>query len=376
MLNTQALADRINSSKLDLLDKIWMTVRPEDKIDKIIGSVISLTQNSICSGASTLILLNNNNKQELYFKYAIGPLAGQLKRLHVGRQSGIAGWVIKNSKPMLVNNPDKNRSFYKLIEDATTFRTKHAIAVPLFIKGEVVGVIEALNKADGTPFSKHDLDTMKDVANTASMAYDGYKTENYLILSYKHTVSALVSLADAKETSGGGHSRRLVQYALMGARELGLSKPQQQSIEYAALLHDIGKLSIPDKILNKSEQLTDKEWAIIKRHTIVGYEILKDIPFLKEAALLILYHHERYDGGGYPQGLNGDSIPIGSRLISVVDAFDNMTIDHSYRKAMLPQQAFAELYKHTGDQFCPVAVKAFNNGFVRTTLTKKKRPVY
>jgi HD-GYP domain-containing protein (c-di-GMP phosphodiesterase class II) len=372
----QALAEKIQASKLDLLDKIWMKVKPEDKLNSIIAGVINLTQSAISPGASTLILLNNDNKQELFFQYAIGPAAKVLKRLHIGRLSGIAAWVIRNGKPMLVNNAEKNIGFYRLIADATGFRTKHAIAVPLICKGEVIGVIEALNKANGLIFDKHDLDTMRDVASTASVAFEGHNTNNFLMLSYKHTVSALVSLADAKETSGGGHSRRLVEYALMGARELGLTKTQQQSIEYAALLHDIGKLSIADEILNKTDKLTDNEWAQIKRHTIVGYEILKDIPFLKEAALLILYHHERYDGSGYPQGLHGNAIPIGARLIAVVDAFDNMTIDHSYRKAKTPQEAFVELTKFAGDQFCPVAVKAFNTGFARTHLTKKKRIVY
>ena len=359
--------------KVDLLDKIWLKVKPEDKIDKIITSVVNLTQNSLSSLASTLVLLGSN-KQELYFRTADGSTPKQMKRLHAGRQSGIAGWVIRNGKPMLVNNPEKNAGFYKLLYDATGFRTRYAIAAPLIGSGKVLGVIEALNKANGTVFSKRDLNTILDVATTASMAFDGYKTNNDLLLSYKNTVRALVSLADAKETSGGGHSRRLAEYAMMGARELGLNKQQMHNIEYAAILHDIGKLSIADSILNKAEPLTDEEWAAIKKHPIVGYEILKDIPFLKEAALLILYHHERYDGGGYPQGLHGEKIPLGARLIAVVDAFDNMTTEHSYRDAMTQQQAFNELSKNAGDQFCPVALKAFNSGYVRTRLTRKKRP--
>jgi putative nucleotidyltransferase with HDIG domain len=352
-----------------------MKVKPEDKIDSIITSVINLTQNSLNTLASTLLLLDNNHKQELYFQYSNSLSGKQLQRLQVGRQSGIASWVIRNGKAMLVNNPEKNVGFYKLIDDATGFRTKHALAAPLIANGKIIGVIEALNKTDGAVFSKSDLNTMMSVATTSSMVFEGYRTNNYLMLSYKSTVRALVSLADAKETSGGGHSRRLVEYALMGARELGLNKKQLQNIEYAALLHDIGKLSITDSILNKAEPLNEQEWAIIKKHPIVGYEILRDIPFLKEASLLILYHHERYDGTGYPQGLHGDNIPLGSRLIAVVDAFDNMTTPHSYREPMTQQQAFSELSKHAGDQFCPMVLKAFNTGFVRTRLTRKKRPV-
>jgi putative nucleotidyltransferase with HDIG domain len=371
------LNKKSGTSKIDLLDKIWSTVKPEDKIDRIIAGIISLTQNSIQPLATTLMIQSDNNKQELYFQFAEGPQAKQLKRLHIGRQSGISNWVIQNRKPMLVNNAEKNKVYYRFIDDATGFRTRAAIAAPLVSQGEVIGVIEALNKSQGILFSKHDLDTITDIASTASIAVEGYKKNKSLMLSYKHTVRALVSLTDAKESSGGGgHSRRLVEYALMGARELGLNKKQQQSIEYAALLHDIGKLSISDEILGKSGKLTDKEWVLMKKHTIVGYQLLRDIPFLKEASVLILYHHERYDGGGYPRGLHGNDIPIGARLIAVVDAFDNMTNEHSYRKAMLPQEAFAELFKHTGDQFCPLAIKAFNTGFVRTRLTKNKRPVY
>jgi hypothetical protein len=375
MPNLHTLAVQAPTNKDDLLDKIWMKVKPEDKIDSIITSVINLTQNSLNTLASTLLLLDNNHKQELYFQYSNRLSGKQLQRLQVGRQSGIASWVVRNGKAMLVNNPEKNVGFYKLIDDATGFRTKHALAAPLITNGKIIGVIEALNRADGAVFSKSDLNTMMNVATTSSMVFEGYRTNNLLMLSYKSTVRALVSLADAKESSGGGHSRRLVEYALMGARELGLNKKQLQNIEYAALLHDIGKLSIADSLLNKAEPLTEQEWAIIKKHPIVGYEILRDIPFLKEASLLILYHHERYDGTGYPQGLHGDNIPLGSRLIAVVDAFDNMTTPHSYREPMTQQQAFSELSKHAGDQFCPMVLKAFNTGFVRTRLTRKKRPV-
>src|SRR4030043_20139 len=274
MPNLQALATQAKANQLDLLDKIWLKVKPEDKADRIVANIVSLTQNSLNSVASAVVMVGADNKREIYYQLAEGPSAGQLKRLHAGRQSSIAEWVIRNSKPMLVNNPEKNSGFYKLIDEATGFRTKHALAAPLLRGGRVFGVIEALNKSNGAVFSKHDLNTMLDVANIGSTAFDGYRTNNELIHSYKSTVRALVSLADAKETSGGGHSRRLVEYALMGARELGLNKQQQQNIEYAALLHDIGKLSIADAVLNKVEPLTDEEWSMIRKHPIVGYEIL------------------------------------------------------------------------------------------------------
>jgi HD-GYP domain-containing protein (c-di-GMP phosphodiesterase class II) len=154
----------------------------------------------------------------------------------------------------------------------------------------------------------------------------------------------------------------------MAANELALSKEAKRNIEYAAILHDIGKLGIAEEILNKIGPLNDKEWEIIRKHPVIGYNMLRDIPFLKEAARLILYHHERYDGGGYPQGLQGKKIPLEARLIAVADAFDAMTTTHNHRQAVDQQKAFSELTKNIRSQFCPIAVKAFNDGFAKTRL--------
>ncbi len=213
---------------------------------------------------------------------------------------------------------------------------------------------------------------MTEVGNATALALDKIRMNSSLLKSYKSTVKALVSLADAKETSGGGHSRQVAEYAIIAASEMSLPSKDKQTIEYAAMLHDIGKLSIPDNILNKKGSPTDEEWEIIRKHTIVGYELLKDIPFLQEASELILYHHERYDGRGYPQKLAGDQIPLGARLIAVADAFANMTVDHPYRAALSKKAAFAELHRCANTQFCPVAVRAFNAGFVKNRLSGKQ----
>jgi HD-GYP domain-containing protein (c-di-GMP phosphodiesterase class II) len=365
---------RTETSKADFLEKLWSRVGPEGKEDEIIGCLVRTAHNALSASASSLLLLDEN-KKELYFKFADGPVGEKLKRLHVDKKTGIAGWIVQNGKPLVVNNPEKCASFCKLIDKATGFRTRSIIGVPILINRKVVGVIEVLNKADGTDFTQNDLKTLTGVANTAAMTIETTRMNVDLLLSYKGTVKALVALADAKEISGGGHSRRVAEYALMGAREMVLSKEEKQNIEYAAILHDIGKLSIADEILNKTDTLTEEEWQSIQRHPTVGYNILRDIPFLKEASKLILFHHERYDGKGYPQGLQADTIPLGARLIAVADAFDNMTTEHNYRKALSQQQAFNELSRNVREQFCPVAVKAFNAGFVRYRLMKTQEPV-
>jgi HD-GYP domain-containing protein (c-di-GMP phosphodiesterase class II) len=353
--------------KIDLLDKIWNKVKPEEKEDQIITSLVTMSHNVLGAEAASLLLYDEKS-QELYFKFADGPVGQKIKRLHIARQSGIAGWIMKNKKPMVVNNPAKNASFYKRIDDATGFKTRSIIAVPMMVNNKIIGVIEVCNKKDGSNFTQHDLNTMLGVAETAAMAIDSTRMNATLLQSYRGTVRALVTLADAKENCGAGHSRRVAEYALLGATELGLSPNAILNIEYAAVLHDIGKLRIPDAILNKTEKLEDDEWKLIQKHPIIGYNMLRDIPFLREASRLILHHHEKYDGSGYPQGLHAEAIPLGSRLISVADAFDYMTTGHAYRPAMEKKKAFEELMGNMRNQFCPVAVKAFNAGFVKSRI--------
>jgi putative nucleotidyltransferase with HDIG domain len=359
------------NNKHDLLDKIWNKVKPENREYQLITSIMQMADTTLDASASSLLLLDEKS-QELYFKFADGPVGQQLKRLHINRQSGIAGWIVRNGKPLIVNNPERNKDFYKQIDAATGFRTRSIIGVPLIIKKRIIGVIEVLNKKNGTAFTQQDLKTMIGVANTTAMAIENTRMNTDLLNSYMGTVKALVSLADGKETSGGGHSRRVAEYALMAANVLSFTREEYQIIEYAAILHDIGKLSIADGILNKSTALTDEEWAIIRKHPATGYNLLKDIPFLKKASKLILHHHERYDGTGYPEGLSGEEIPMGARLIAVADAFDNMTTHHPYRAALSRQQAFSELNEGARSQFCPVAVKAFNSGFIKARLLNKQ----
>jgi putative nucleotidyltransferase with HDIG domain len=359
-------------AQLNMLKTIWAKAKPEDKEDQIITYLMRMVHNGLKSCATSLMLFDDK-KQEHYFKFATGPNAQTLNRLHVGRQSGIANWVIQKAKPIVVNNAQKNADYYARMDNATGFRTKAAVSVPLIFEGKVKGVIEALNKQDETNFTKDDLNTLIDIANMAAITLESSRLNVSLLDSYKGTVKALVSLADAKEVSGGGHSRRVAEYAMMGARELGMSKYEKHAVEYAGLLHDVGKLSIPDEVLNKPSTLSKEEWQMVRKHPIIGFNMLKDIPFLKLASTMVLSHHERFDGAGYPHGISGEKIPMGARLIAVADAFDYMTTEHNHRGALTGEKAFMELAKNSNTQFCPKALKAFNSGFVRTRILGKRK---
>ncbi|MGB9804386.1 HD-GYP domain-containing protein [Desulfofundulus sp.] len=155
------------------------------------------------------------------------------------------------------------------------------------------------------------------------------------------------------------HSQRVASYAIMLARELGMPTKEQQYIYLAGLLHDIGKLGVSNAILFKPGKLTEDEWEEIKEHPVISYEILSVMPCMKVISLMALYHHERYDGYGYPEGLQGEAIPLGARILAVADSFDAMTSRRVYRPMMSRESALEELYRCKGTQFDPYLVEVF-----------------
>jgi putative nucleotidyltransferase with HDIG domain len=172
-------------------------------------------------------------------------------------------------------------------------------------------------------------------------------------------VAALVATLERKTWAPAGQTSRSAWYAKQVAKEMRLSEEQQELIHTAALLHDIGKLATPDEILLKPGPLTDEEKEIARQHPLVGAEILARMPSLAQAAPIVAHHHEHYDGSGYPKRLQGEQIPIGSRIILVSDAFDAMTTHRSYRSVMSLQMAMRELQRCAGQQFDPRVANAF-----------------
>ena len=172
-------------------------------------------------------------------------------------------------------------------------------------------------------------------------------------------ICAFNQLLDLKDLNTGVHSTRLAEWALHVAGELGLDERGQKDIEIAALLHDIGKVGIPDAILNKPARLSEEEYALMKKHPEYGWAVLRQIPGMERASLIILHHHESFDGSGYPGNLKAEEIPMGSRIVSVIDAFDAMVSSRPYREGMPFEEAERRLLKATGTQFDPLVISSF-----------------
>nr|WP_238480799.1 HD-GYP domain-containing protein [Desulforadius tongensis] len=173
------------------------------------------------------------------------------------------------------------------------------------------------------------------------------------------TISALVSAIDAKDAYTHNHSENVARVSVALAKELKVSPAEIVNIRYGALLHDVGKIGIPEKILNKTGRLNDEEFALIKTHPLIGSKILSPIDFLGRALNVVRYHHERYDGGGYPEGLKGEDIPFEARIACIADAWDAMRSHRAYRRALSFNAAVLEMEKGAGTQFDPYMVKKF-----------------
>jgi response regulator RpfG family c-di-GMP phosphodiesterase len=177
--------------------------------------------------------------------------------------------------------------------------------------------------------------------------------------TYESTLQALVTALDLRDNETHGHSYRVVEYAVVVAERMGVTEPQLTWIRRGAILHDVGKIGVPDAILRKPDKLTEDEWREMRRHPEMGYEMLKHISFLEPALDIVLYHQERYGGLGYPQGRRGDEIPLGARIFAVVDTFDAMTSDRPYRAALRMQEVRDEILRCRATQFDPKVVDAF-----------------
>jgi HD-GYP domain-containing protein (c-di-GMP phosphodiesterase class II) len=177
--------------------------------------------------------------------------------------------------------------------------------------------------------------------------------------SYMATVRALSNAVEARDAYTGKHAERVAAYGIELAAAAGLDVADSPQIEFGFLLHDVGKVGVPDAILFKSSSLTEEEYALVRRHPVIGSEILRDVDFLGEGKLVVRHHHERWDGTGYPDGLAGDSIPLAARVFAVADALDALTTDRPYRPASTFSHARGVVREGSGSQFDPAVVAAY-----------------
>jgi HD-GYP domain-containing protein (c-di-GMP phosphodiesterase class II) len=237
--------------------------------------------------------------------------------------------------------------------------TSSILCVPLMAGDRLMGAICARDKLSGVEYLAGDAKVAGAVAAQAAIAISNAVLFGDVKNLFVGTVRSLASAVDAKDPYTLGHSQRVTQYAMVIARELGLSNDEVEDLQLAALLHDVGKIGLPDEILLKAGKLTSEEWEQVRKHPIWGEEILRPIKQLRRVASWIRHEHERWNGSGYPDGLRSGAIPVPSRIIAVADAFDALTSDRSYRKAVSVTEAISILESAAGTEYDPEVVAAF-----------------
>ena len=231
-------------------------------------------------------------------------------------------------------------------------------AVPVAVRGDIHGVVVVADKRNGGAFDEEDVETLLHVGDQASVAVDNARLHHELERTYLATVGMLADAVEIKDAYTGGHCERVSHLARLTAERLELDAETCHTVCLAALLHDVGKIGVSDGILNKPGPLLPEERELVKSHARIGHDLLQRLPALRPVSHVVLHHHEAYDGRGYPDALSGDAIPIGARIVAVIDAYCAMVDRRSYKNAMTEAEATAELRRCAGTQFDPAVVEA------------------
>ncbi|HYE81340.1 MAG TPA: HD domain-containing phosphohydrolase [Clostridia bacterium] len=340
------------------LAEIGKKIASNIKIKKLIREIISIVKEETSAEACTLYLIDEE-KQELWFEETLGGKGDQVKQIRLRIGEGISGWVAREGVTLNIKDVNTDPRFNSRVNKSIDFKQKAMLTMPVKYKDKTIGVLQVINKIGAPCFTAQDEELLDSMGSQIAIAIKNaelYKELRDLLID---AISSLASAVDAKDPYTNGHSKRVTQYSIQTARKMGFDEERLELLEYMALLHDVGKIGIADSVLNKTERLTDDEFVIMKSHTIVGERILSSMKSLKNIVPGVKYHHEKYDGTGYYEGLKGEEIPFEARIISVADTYDAMTTDRPYRKGLEHGKAISEINRCSGTQFDPEVVKHF-----------------
>ncbi len=354
--------------KVGTLEEEWGSLRALAEIGYVVNS--SLEVQTVLSevmdkfiqltGAQRAFLMLQDDQGDLYTVVGRNWKLESLKPGEYEISRTVVDRVVQEGEALLTTNAQEDPRFDG-IQSVIAYSLRSILCVPLKVKDELIGVIYADNRVREGIFTENHRFLLSAFANQAAAALENAQLFNDLSMSYEQTLEALVTALDARERETEQHTRRVVLYSMALAKKTGLSDEELIEIRRGALMHDIGKIWVPDAILQKPGPLTEEEWVVMRRHPEEGLRILQGIIFFEGAVDIVGSSHEHYDGSGYPRGLVGDQIPLGARIFAVADAFDAITSDRVYRKAQPFKAAYEEIMRCRGTQFAPKVVDAFRS---------------
>lgn len=341
-----------SKDQLSVLYQISRTISSTLKLDDILQTILDFSIKISGADRGSIMLLDKK-KRIFFIKIPYSKSEKNIDKITFSENENTIGWVVKNKKFLYIEDLENDKHFSKI--KIILRQIKQLLIIPIIVEDKVIGVINLEN----TSLNPDTIDLLMSFSEGAAVAINNARLYQKIQDSYFEIAKALSQAIEAKDPYTHGHSARVVEYTVLIAQKLDLQEEEKELLKYAAMLHDIGKIGVRGIVLNNPKGLTGEEYDEIKKHPLVGESIIKPIELLQPIRPLIKHHHEWYNGKGYPDGLSGENIPLGARILAVADAYDAMKSDRPYRKALTEETAIQELKRGNGTQFEPKIVEVF-----------------
>jgi putative nucleotidyltransferase with HDIG domain len=355
--SNRELVTRLKESNrlLKALNDVAAGLSGEAYLDRLLVKVVAAAKELCGADAGRVVLFDRSNPDVMIVSAAAGDGAETLEGTRVKRGEGLTASVAESDQPVVLGRPTDDPRFSRRADDVPTTLPGYLCA-PLR-HGGAFGALTVAGRLGG--FGRDDGDLVGSLARQAAVAVENALTHEHTVNFFTHTSEILVSFLEAADVHYPGHSRRVAALADMVTRRLGLSETERRTIHFAALLHDIGKTAVDPAVLKAPGPLNEHDRALLRKHPELGVQLLKPITLWEDLLPVILSHHERWDGTGYPGGLAGEAIPLGARVVAVADAFDAMTRSTPHGPQRSAEEALAELERCAAGQFDPRIVRLF-----------------
>ncbi len=332
----------------------------ETNFQNILNTLAKMVQTMLSAERCTLWIVNYETNT-IWTKVA----QGLDTTIEIPISTGIVGKTVQVRKPLIINDPYSHKDFNKDVDKKTGFRTRSIITMPIFDsnKDKVIGIYQALNKQSNVDYSFNhvDLKYLQLAATFTGQIYESVLLNAELEETQREIIYTLATVCESRSKETGNHVKRVAKYSRLLAEKLGMERQQCQIIELGSTTHDIGKVAIPDAVLNKPGRFDASEREIMNTHSDLGFEMLKHSkrPILQTAATIARQHHEKYDGSGYPLGLKGEEIDISARIVALADVFDALGSDRVYKKSWELDRIYNLLREERGKHFDPQLIDIF-----------------